>query len=80
MVKKMAKNAITHKLVPEHTKLSEKDKAKLFESMEIGFENLPKILKTDPAINHLEVKQGDVIKIARKSPTAGECLFFRGVV
>jgi DNA-directed RNA polymerase subunit H (RpoH/RPB5) len=41
---------------------------------------LPKIFITDPAIGHLDAKEGDVIKIKRPSRTAGEALFFRGVI
>jgi DNA-directed RNA polymerase subunit H len=41
---------------------------------------LPKIKKDDPAILNLTVKEGDVIKIIRQSPTAGEVEFYRGVI
>ena len=76
----MAKPNVTHVLIPEHTKLSEKDKKELFESYKITFHQLPKIFKTDPAISHLEVKPGDVVKIKRPSLTAKESIFYRGVV
>ena len=45
-----------------------------------GLKELPKISKKDPAIKELNVKVRDVIKIIRKSPTAGEAVFYRGVV
>lgn len=76
----MAKPNVVHQLIPEHVKLSEKDKKELFESYKITFHLLPKIFKTDPAISHLEVKPGDVIKIKRPSITAKEAIFYRGVV
>ncbi len=41
---------------------------------------LPKISKDDPALVSLNVKEGDVIKIIRQSPTAGEVAFYRGVI
>lgn len=69
-----------HVLVPKHTKLSEKERKEIFEKYAIEVENLPRIFKTDPAILHLDVKDGDVIKIIRKSPTAGETVFYRRVV
>ena len=77
----MAKFEVTkHVLVPKHTKLSEKERKEIFEKYAIDLENLPRIFKNDPAILHLDVKDGDVIKIIRKSPTAGETMFYRRVV
>lgn len=69
-----------HCLVPKHTKLSEKDKQELLATYGITVKELPKILANDPAIAHLEVRAGDVIKVARESPTAVKALFYRGVV
>ncbi|MBW2965960.1 DNA-directed RNA polymerase subunit H [Candidatus Woesearchaeota archaeon] len=69
-----------HVLMPEHIKLSEKEKQELFEKYNISLKELPKIKKDDPAIVSLNVKVGDIIKIIRISPTAGESIFYRGVV
>ncbi len=69
-----------HTLVPKHSKLSDKDKEALLSKYEITIQELPKILKKDPAIKELQVKSGDVIKITRNSPTAGESLFYRAVI
>ena len=69
-----------HVLVPKHVKLSEKEKKELFEKYVAELRDLPRILKTDPAIKHISVKEGDIIKIFRKSPTAGEIVFYRRVV
>ena len=68
-----------HALVPKHSKLSEKDKTALLEKYKITVKELPRIGSQDSAIVNLEVKQGDVIKIVRKSATAGESIFYRGV-
>lgn len=68
-----------HVLVPKHAKLSEKDKQALLERYGITVKGLPRIRSDDPAIAALDVKTGDVIKIVRKSPTAGEAIFYRGV-
>lgn len=77
----MAKFDVTkHVLVPKHTKVSEKDKKELFEKYAVELENLPRIFKSDPAIQHLDVKEGDIVKIVRKSATAGESVFYRRVV
>ncbi len=69
-----------HQLVPKHVKLSEKERNELFEKYKIEVFSLPRIFRNDPAIQHLDVKDGDVVKITRKSHTAGESLFYRRVV
>lgn len=69
-----------HILVPKHVKITDKEKEKLLKKYNITLLELPKIRKKDPAIAHLGAKTGDVIKIIRKSSTAGESIFYRGVV
>ena len=69
-----------HQLVPEHSKLNDKEKKDLLEKYHISLKELPKINKKDVAIAHLNAKEGDVIKITRDSKTAGEAIFYRGVI
>jgi len=69
-----------HILVPKHAKLSEKDKQSLIEKYHITVFDLPLISKKDAALHELDVKPGDVVKITRKSPTAGEAVYYRCVV
>ena len=78
----MAKKFTTdkHSLIPKHVKLNDKEKQALLERYNISLKQLPKILVTDPALANLNVKSGDVIKIVRQSPTAGESIFYRGVI
>lgn len=78
----MAKKAreFEHILVPKHEKLNKTDKDKLLEKYNVSIAQLPKISKKDPAISHLQVTANDVVKITRKSPTAGESVFYRVVV
>ncbi len=79
----MAKKEINfseHILVPKHEKISTKDRDELYKKHSITFTELPKIFITDVAVKSMDVKEGDVIKITRKSPTAGEAVFYRGVV
>ncbi len=76
---------LKHGLVPEHRLLSEEEAKDVLEDLEIKKENLPKILKSDPAIRHLEKVHGDievgrVIEIKRKSRTAGMATAYRLVV
>ena len=69
-----------HILTPKHYKISDKDKAQLLEKYHVTSKELPKILKTDAATRELDAKTGDIIKIVRKSPTAGESVFYRVVI
>ena len=68
-----------HILVPKHTKLSAKEKKEVFERYSLELRDLPRVLITDPAIQHLGVEEGDIIKIVRTSPTAGKSMFYRRV-
>jgi len=69
-----------HALVPKHEKISDKDKKELFAKHVISFAQLPKIRLGDAALAELEVEDGDVVKITRISPTAGEAVFYRGII
>jgi DNA-directed RNA polymerase subunit H (RpoH/RPB5) len=69
-----------HTLVPKHTKMSEKEKTSFLKDNDLKFSEIPKILITDPAIALLDPHPGDIIRIERKSPTAGWSIFYRGVV
>lgn len=66
-------------LVPKHSKLSEAEKKEMLERYSISANDLPKILAKDAAIAHLDVKEGDIIKIERNSQTAGTYFFFRRI-
>ena len=69
-----------HILVPEQTKLNDKEKAVLLEKYHISVNNLPRILIKDKAISELKAKEKDVIKVTRQSSTAGIIEFYRVVV
>ena len=69
-----------HSLVPVHEKLKEEDAKKILDEFNVTKDFLPKILKSDPAIQHLEPEYGDVIKITRNSPTNIQSEFYRVVV
>lgn len=77
MVKKI--DIRKHILVPPQSKLNEKEKQELLEKYNISSKQLPKIIKNDPAIAHLNVKVGDIIKIERASVTAGNTPYYREV-
>jgi DNA-directed RNA polymerase subunit H len=69
-----------HELVPKHVLLSEKEKEEVLEKYGISLRQLPRISIEDPAVKDLNGKIGDVVKIIRKSPTAGETLYYRVIV
>lgn len=69
-----------HVLVPQHRKLSEKEKQAVLERYHATLENMPKISKKDPVVLSIGAKPGDLVEIRRKSLTAGEALFYRVVV
>lgn len=68
-----------HVLVPEHEILNEEESKKVMAKYSITKENMPKILITDPIIKILKANPGDLIRITRKSPTAGKYYYYRVV-
>lgn len=69
-----------HVYVPKHEIISKKEAEAVLKKYNCKPTELPLIFVTDPAILGLGVKPGDMIKISRKSPTAGESLYYRYVV
>ena len=69
-----------HVLMPKHTKLTEEEANKVLDKYNVTSRQLPGILKTDPAIKHLDANPGDIIEIERKSPTVEKTKFYRVVV
>jgi DNA-directed RNA polymerase subunit H len=69
-----------HQLVPKHELLSKKEAEELMREFHIRPYQLPYIVTSDPAVEALEAKMGDILRITRKSPTAGEVVVYRYVV
>ncbi len=69
-----------HVYVPKHEIMSKKEAEEVLEKYNCKQTELPLIFANDPAILGLGVKPGDMIRITRKSPTAGKSLYFRYVV
>jgi DNA-directed RNA polymerase subunit H len=75
-------SVLKHELVPEHHLVLEKDEAGILKKIHATKEQLPKIRKSDPVIIALEdifgeIKEGRIVRIIRKSPTAGVSEAFR---
>lgn len=59
--------------------MKEDEIKEILEKYKIDRLQLPKILTTDPVVKALGAKEGDVLKIIRKSPTAGTSEYYRTV-
>ncbi|MCA1814561.1 MAG: DNA-directed RNA polymerase subunit H [Halobacteriales archaeon] len=73
-------DVMKHELVPRHDVLSESETKKVLERYNIFPEQLPKIMQSDPVCKAIAAKPGQIVRIKRKSPTAGEAVAFRLVV
>ena len=78
--KKIPKLVPDHVYVPKHEIMTKKDAEKVLKDFNCNPTELPFIFVNDPAILGLGVKPGDMIKITRKSGTAGESFYYRYVV
>jgi DNA-directed RNA polymerase subunit H len=71
---------LMHVMVPDHEVMSKADVEKLLKDFRCDKTALPKIKDTDPAVLAIKAKPGDVIRIKRRSHTAGESFYYRLVV
>lgn len=69
-----------HDMVPKHDLLSEKERDEVLKKFGITLRQLPRIVDSDPMVKILNAKIGDVVKITRKSETAGEAEYYRVVI
>ena len=69
-----------HDIVPKHELLNDKEKEEVLKTFGIVLRQLPRILDTDPMVKILNAKIGDVVKITRKSETAGEAVYYRVII
>lgn len=66
--------------VKEVVKLSKEEARALLRELRLRPWQLPWIRSRDPLVNLVGAKPGDIIKIVRESPTAGEIVVYRLVV
>jgi len=80
VTKKLKILAPDHIDVPKHEIMTKNEAEEVLEKYHCKATDLPLIFVTDPAIIGIGVKPGDMIKITRKSATAGESFYYRYVV
>jgi DNA-directed RNA polymerase subunit H len=69
-----------HVYQPKHEILPKDEAKQILTKYNTKPSQLPYIMITDKGIEDLDVRPGDIIKITRKSPTAGESVYYRYVV
>ncbi len=69
-----------HKLVPKQEILTEEERTELLSKFRVQPYQLPQISSVDPTVKAIGARPGDVLRVIRKSPTAGEHVAFRYVV
>jgi DNA-directed RNA polymerase subunit H (RpoH/RPB5) len=78
-IKDLQFNISKHNLVPKHELIQDQTEVENLVkeySLKSRFQ-FPIILKTDPMAKYLNLKNGDVIRVIRVSPTAGEYVEYR---
>ncbi len=73
-------NIFDHELVPFHEILPPDEREKLLAQYRVQPYQLPRIGTSDPAVKAIGAKAGDIVKITRKSATAGKYVAYRYVV
>lgn len=66
--------------VPKHIIMNEDEKLQVLNQFKITIRQLPRISVNDPVIKQIGGKIGDVVKIIRNSPVAGEFVYYRIVI
>lgn len=71
-------NPLKHILVPKHERVPAKDEEALLKSIFAKKSQLPLIrFHEDPIARLIGLMPGEIVKITRPSPTAGECILYR---
>jgi DNA-directed RNA polymerase subunit H len=73
-------NIFDHEFVPKHEILEAEERAKILQEYKVHPYQLPEIQASDPAIIAIGAKPGDIVRIVRKSPTAGKYVAYRHVI
>jgi DNA-directed RNA polymerase subunit H (RpoH/RPB5) len=79
IIKELLINISKHTLVPKHEVISNPTEiSKIMKEFNLKTKSqLPIILRNDPMARYLDIKSGDIVKISRNSPSAGEATVYR---
>lgn len=74
-----------HILCSEHHLLTPEEAEEVLKELNVEKDKLPKISESDPAVKYLEsihgtIPEGSIVKVIRKSDTAGDFVVYRLVV
>ena len=78
--KRKAIDVFRHQLVPKHEIVPKREAEELLERLHIKAHQLPYLRADDPAARQIGAKPWDVVKVTRRSPTAGEVVVYRYVI
>jgi DNA-directed RNA polymerase I, II, and III subunit RPABC1 len=78
--KELSFNITKHELVPIHELLTEQETTQIKKKYKTTLKHFPNMLITDPVAKYYGYVPGNLIRIIRKSPTAGEYVSYRVVV
>ncbi len=71
---------VNHIYQPKHEILSKEEANLVFKKFNSKPSQLPYMMSSDKGIQGLDAQPSDIIKITRKSSTAGESVYYRYVV
>lgn len=79
LLKELLFNVSKHHLIPKHEVIREQDEInELVQKYNLKSKlQFPAILKTDPMAKYLNIQSGQLVKITRVSPSAGESILYR---
>lgn len=78
--KELSFNITKHELVPKHELLTEQETTHIKTRYKTKLKHFPNLLATDPVAKYYGYIPGSLVRITRKSPTAGEYVSYRVVV
>ena len=79
-IEKKVVKVTNHIYQPKHEILSKEESEQVLKKFNVRTNQLPYIMSNDKGLEDLDVRPGDILRITRKSPTAGESVYYRYVV